>query len=123
VNLNALNYFSYWNALTPAAQQQQQQQQHTANNKKKGLVPPTAKEVKEDMKTLKRAYYKKSLQWHPDRWVGLSQYSVAVQAAFELVHEAYDHLQQQMDDLQQLQKDLAEQQQQQKGEAPAPIFA
>ncbi len=34
---------------------------------------------------------------HPDRWVGLSQYAVAVQAAFELVTEAYEHLSAQLD--------------------------
>ena len=43
-------------------------------------------------KALKRAYYRKSLQWHPDRWVGLSMYTYAVQGAFELINEAYQLL-------------------------------
>ena len=39
---------------------------------------------------LKRAYYKKSLLWHPDRWAAMSpQYMPAVQGAFELVSAAY----------------------------------
>eukprot|EP01038_Epipyxis_sp_PR26KG_P011455 gene11455-15346_t len=42
-----------------------------------------------DMKVLRKAYYKKSLQWHPDRWAGMSIYTHAVQGAFELVSEAY----------------------------------
>lgn len=43
-------------------------------------------------KALKRAYYRKSLQWHPDRWVGLGMYTYAVQGAFELINEAYQLL-------------------------------
>lgn len=43
-------------------------------------------------KELRRAYYRKSLQWHPDRWVGLAMYSLAVQGAFELINEAYETL-------------------------------
>jgi len=44
-------------------------------------------------KTIRRAYYRKSLQWHPDRWVGMSVYSMIVQAAFEAVTKAHDSLQ------------------------------
>ena len=44
------------------------------------------------LKDIRRAYYKKSLQWHPDRWVGMSRYHIAVQGAFELIHEAYEAL-------------------------------
>ena len=29
-------------------------------------------------KDIRRAYYRKSLQWHPDRWSGLGMYTVAV---------------------------------------------
>lgn len=44
------------------------------------------------LKNIRRAYYRKSLQWHPDRWAGMSSYHIAVQGAFELVHEAYEAL-------------------------------
>lgn len=40
-------------------------------------------------KEIRRAYYRKSLQWHPDRWAGMGKYSLAVQGAFELINEAY----------------------------------
>lgn len=30
-------------------------------------------------KKLRRAYYRKSLQWHPDRWAGMAIYSLVVQ--------------------------------------------
>lgn len=42
------------------------------------------------VKTIKRAYYKASLQWHPDRWSGYDQYQYAVQGAFQLITEAYE---------------------------------
>eukprot|EP01039_Chlorochromonas_danica_P001395 gene1395-1516_t len=45
------------------------------------------------LKLIKRAYYKSSLQWHPDRWAGYDQYHYAIQAAFQLVTEAYETLQ------------------------------
>ncbi len=48
-------------------------------------ISPTCTNAKE----IRRAYYKKSLQWHPDRWVGMELYKLAVQGAFELVAEAY----------------------------------
>lgn len=43
-------------------------------------------------KEIRRAYYRKSLQWHPDRWAGLGMYQLAVQGAFELINEAYNAL-------------------------------
>lgn len=43
-------------------------------------------------KEIRRAYYRRSLMWHPDRWAGLSMYALAVQAAFELINEAYNAL-------------------------------
>jgi hypothetical protein len=43
-------------------------------------------------KEIRRAYYRRSLQWHPDRWAGLGMYALAVQGAFELVNEAYNAL-------------------------------
>jgi hypothetical protein len=48
-------------------------------------ISPTCTNAKE----IRRAYYKKSLQWHPDRWVGMELYKLPVQGAFELVAEAY----------------------------------
>lgn len=42
------------------------------------------------LKEVRRAYYKKSLQWHPDRWAGMPIYSLVVQGAFELINEAYE---------------------------------
>ena len=38
---------------------------------------------------IRRAYYRKSLIWHPDRWAGFSRYTQVVQGAFELIAEAY----------------------------------
>jgi hypothetical protein len=43
-------------------------------------------------KILKKAFYRKSLQWHPDRWTTHTFYSEAVQRASELVNEAYSEL-------------------------------
>ena len=43
-------------------------------------------------KEVRRAYYKKSLQWHPDRWVGMGIYNVVVRGVFELISEAYRQL-------------------------------
>eukprot|EP00602_Paraphysomonas_sp_CaronLab_P012937 CAMPEP_0185040098 /NCGR_PEP_ID=MMETSP1103-20130426/37748_1 /TAXON_ID=36769 /ORGANISM="Paraphysomonas bandaiensis, Strain Caron Lab Isolate" /LENGTH=1002 /DNA_ID=CAMNT_0027579259 /DNA_START=104 /DNA_END=3109 /DNA_ORIENTATION=+ len=54
-----------------------------------------------NLKDIRRAYHKKSLQWHPDRWAGLTNnatsisgevYALAVQGAFELIAEAYKGL-------------------------------
>ena len=54
-----------------------------------------------DMKMIRRAYHKKSLQWHPDRWSALTGnsssyssevYTLAVSGAFELIAEAYKSL-------------------------------
>jgi hypothetical protein len=44
------------------------------------------------IKDVRRAYYKKSLQWHPDRWAGMPIYGLVVQGAFELINEAYEGL-------------------------------
>ena len=44
-------------------------------------------------KMLRRAYYAKSLRWHPDRWVGFSYYAEQVRHTFESVTDAYDNLQ------------------------------
>lgn len=43
-------------------------------------------------RALKKAYYAKSLLWHPDRWVGMTIYLDVVREAFESVHEAYEEL-------------------------------
>ena len=43
-------------------------------------------------KEIRRAYYRKSLQWHPDRWAGMGMYALAVQGAFELINEGYNIL-------------------------------
>jgi curved DNA-binding protein CbpA len=60
-------------------------------------LPETVTDVKE----VRRAYHRKSLQWHPDRWSGLTNtltglsaelYGIAVQGAFELIAEAYKEL-------------------------------
>ena len=46
-------------------------------------------------KDLRRAYYRKSLQWHPDRWASMpALYLPAVQGVFELVSGAYQQLSQ-----------------------------
>lgn len=44
------------------------------------------------LKAIKRAYYQKSLEWHPDRWSNMHIYHVQVQMIFELVSEAYQGL-------------------------------
>lgn len=44
-------------------------------------------------KRVKRAYYRSSLQWHPDRWAGYEQYQHVVQGIFHLITEAHDQLQ------------------------------
>jgi hypothetical protein len=51
------------------------------------------KATKEALKTLRRAYYRKSLQWHPDRWAAMPMYATAVQGVFELINEANGALQ------------------------------
>ena len=43
-------------------------------------------------KNVKRAYYKKSLMWHPDRWITMPLYSVVVTGAFEAIRLAYEQL-------------------------------
>lgn len=44
-------------------------------------------------KILRKAYYAKSIRWHPDRWVGLNTYADIVRETFEAITEAYDGLQ------------------------------
>lgn len=60
--------------------------------RRRGGKSSPRKTEKEALRTLKRAYYRKSLQWHPDRWAGMPMYATAVQGAFELVNEAYTAL-------------------------------
>jgi hypothetical protein len=67
-----------------------------------GLLIPSIDELKERneegekkrvLKVIKRAYYRGSLQWHPDRWVGYDQYyQAAVSSVFPLITEAYEML-------------------------------
>jgi hypothetical protein len=47
---------------------------------------------KEILKTIKRAYYKMSLLWHPDRWAAYPAYLPIVQNIFPLISEAYEEL-------------------------------
>jgi hypothetical protein len=45
------------------------------------------------IKLIKRAYYRSSLQWHPDRWAGYDPYyQAAIQAIFPLINDAYEKL-------------------------------
>jgi DnaJ domain len=41
---------------------------------------------------IKRAYYRESLRWHPDRWVKYSMHAERAQAVFELISDAYKSL-------------------------------
>jgi DnaJ domain len=41
---------------------------------------------------IKRAYYRESLKWHPDRWVKYSMHAERAQAVFELISDAYKSL-------------------------------
>lgn len=45
-----------------------------------------------NVRELRRAYYRLSLLWHPDRWVRHPRYTVRAQEIFELVGEAYAFL-------------------------------
>ena len=38
---------------------------------------------------VRKAYLKKSLEWHPDRWISHPRHSGKAQEVFQLVHEAY----------------------------------
>ncbi len=69
-------------------------QQHMNMHARLGLLSgdSSSSPSKEMAKAVKRAYYKASLQWHPDRWVGYEQYAEVVREAFQLVHEAYETL-------------------------------
>ncbi|CAN0554883.1 unnamed protein product, partial [Ectocarpus sp. 12 AP-2014] len=41
---------------------------------------------------LRRAYYRQSLLWHPDRWVRYAIHSARAQEVFELVGDAYERM-------------------------------
>jgi len=41
---------------------------------------------------VRKAYFKKSLQWHPDRWVKYPHLVDKVSAVFSMVSEAYEGL-------------------------------
>jgi hypothetical protein len=63
------------------------------NNKEKNFTTTKIEKKKKiEKKNLKRAYYKQSLIWHPDRWAAMPLYIIAVQGAFELINEAYNSL-------------------------------
>jgi hypothetical protein len=68
----------------------------SAQDKVKSSPVPTRKQCKRLVtamqKVLRKAYYRKSLQWHPDRWLAHPLYADAVTRAFELVNEAYEAL-------------------------------
>ena len=51
-----------------------------------------SRQIKAATRELRRAYYRKSLMWHPDRWAGMPIYSEAVQGAFQLITDAYSQL-------------------------------
>jgi hypothetical protein len=58
-------------------------------------VSAQAKKVAKSVgKELRKAYYRKSLMWHPDRWSGMPIYSEAVKGAFQLITDAYGQLSQ-----------------------------
>jgi len=51
------------------------------------------KKKKKENKELKRAYYRASLQWHPDKWQTMhNMYLLPVTSIFELISEAYTQL-------------------------------
>jgi hypothetical protein len=52
----------------------------------------STKVKKKKDKEMKRAYYRASLQWHPDRWAGMNIYLLPVTSIFELISEAYTQL-------------------------------
>ena len=37
------------------------------------------------------------MQWHPDKWVGMSIYTLIVQSAFEVITNAHERLQNSLD--------------------------
>lgn len=45
---------------------------------------------KRAIKDIRHNYYKMSLLWHPDRWVGLERYQLVAQGAFELISQSYE---------------------------------
>ena len=66
-------------------------EQYHAWETKGGSVQPSALN-KALTRLIKRAYYRASLQWHPDRWSSaeLEQYKPIVQGIFQQITEAYD---------------------------------
>jgi hypothetical protein len=44
------------------------------------------------IKAIRHQYYKLSLLWHPDRWIGMERYQLAVQGAFDLIAQSYQAL-------------------------------
>ena len=53
----------------------------------------TKKQKKKENKELKRAYYRASLLWHPDKWQTMhNMYLLPVTSVFELISEAYTQL-------------------------------
>jgi hypothetical protein len=53
----------------------------------------TKKQKKKENKELKRAYYRASLLWHPDKWATMhNMYLLPVTSIFELISEAYTQL-------------------------------
>mmetsp|Transcript_19725 Transcript_19725/g.32966 ORF Transcript_19725/g.32966 Transcript_19725/m.32966 type:complete len:1119 (+) Transcript_19725:127-3483(+) len=65
---------------------------NSTSNSRSGRAIDKKKAARAAQKAIRRAYYRKSLQWHPDRWAGLPMYALAVQGAFELITEAYQRL-------------------------------
>lgn len=51
--------------------------------------------VDADKRTIRKAYHKKSLEWHPDRWVAHPEYMDKAEEAFDLISDAYSKLQEQ----------------------------
>lgn len=43
-------------------------------------------------KRVRRAYYRQSLMWHPDRWIRYAMHSARAQEMFEIVSEAYTRM-------------------------------
>ena len=76
----------------------QRQQNETVTAEKKSQAASSGRKRRGSglkasvQKELRRAYYRKSLQWHPDRWAAMPIYSTAVNGAFQLINDAYGEL-------------------------------